>query len=78
MFGRKRAGIIVKTFVGAGVYQHDARFRGKIDDVPNEVVDILKQANERLYEHMPQGSYGLVSCIEYRSPIKSHEEQKGK
>lgn len=66
MFGRKKSGIVVRTFASAGRYQHDTRFFGEIQDVPEEVVDMLKRANERLYEHMPEGSEGLVSRIEYR------------
>ena len=68
MFGRKKSGIVISTFVGAGAYQHNVKFWGDIHAVPQEVVDMLQEVNERLYEHMPQGSDKLVSRIEYRHP----------
>jgi hypothetical protein len=66
MFGRKKSGIKIETFVGAGVYQHNIHFWGDIDAVPQEIVDMLKNVNEKLYEHMPKESDCLVSRIEYR------------
>ena len=35
-------------------------------EVEKTMMNMLKRANERLYEHMPEGSEGLVSRIEYR------------
>ena len=64
----KKAGIRIDTFVGAGRFQHTVYYSGKLEDVSNEVVEMLKKVNERLYEEMPQGSKGLVSRIEYRHP----------
>ena len=68
MFGAKKSGIEIKTFCSAGRFQHDVRFCGEIRDVPQEVVDMLQTVNEKLYESMPEGSYGLVSRIEYKHP----------
>ncbi|VVB78497.1 Uncharacterised protein [uncultured archaeon] len=64
----KKSGITIETFVGAGHFQHQVYFSGKIQDVSQEVVDMLQKVNEKLYEEMPQGSKGLISRIEYKHP----------
>jgi len=73
MFGRKKSGIVIRTFVGAGRYQHDVKFFGDIRAVSQEVADMLQKVNERLYEYMPQESDKLISRIEYKhlDPEKS-------
>lgn len=67
---RKKSGIVIHTTGSGRRYQHDVRYFGKIEDVSQDVVDLLKKANERLYDEMPNGSEGLVSRVEYFPPRK--------
>jgi len=69
-------GIRIKTFMGAGHYQHDiydigvnAKNRHDVA-LPDGVVEALKRANEAAYDAMPKGSEGLVSVLKYTHPKK--------
>jgi hypothetical protein len=62
-----RIGVMVKTFCGAGRFQHTPTFSGK-DSVSNEVVEMLRRVNERLYDEMPKGADDLRIEISYKVP----------
>jgi len=70
----RKVGIKVETFVGAGRYQHEVICLGdyrRSCRIPEEVVEMQKKLNERLWEHIPDGSDRLVSEINYREPAPS-------
>jgi len=74
----KKLTLIIETFQSAGRYQHKVYEKGAVrkenerSEISNDVVEMLKLVNERLYEEMPQGSANLVSKIGYTLPDKNN------
>jgi|WetSurMetagenome_2_1015567.scaffolds.fasta_scaffold1857070_1 hypothetical protein len=79
MFGRRKIGAIVETFVGAGHYQHRVYNIGvdakNLHDcqLSNEIIEMLKKVNEKVYDAMSEGSSGLVVRVEYKTPRKTKQ-----
>ncbi len=69
-----KRGIKITTFMGAGVYQHkvyDINVGNKRElAVSDEVVEMQKKVNEKLYEEIPEGSGLITSIINYVVPKK--------
>lgn len=69
-----KAGIRIETFVGAGRYQHKEYLFDKHQEslnIPEDVVEMQRKLNERLWEYMPNGSRRVVSEISYKPSGKS-------
>jgi hypothetical protein len=67
----RQYGVRVETFQSAGRFQHTAYDIGVDPDrkgeVCQDVVELLKQLNEKLYNEMPEGAHGLESKVVYTS-----------
>ena len=63
---RRKAGIEVTTWSAGGRYQHTVRNIDLGFQISEEVVDSIKQINERVYDSMPKGSSPLVTRMEYK------------
>jgi len=68
----KRYGIVVETFQSAGRYHHKVYDIGvkpdRIGELSNDVIEVLKKVNEKVWEDIPEGATGLVSKIIYKCP----------
>lgn len=64
---RRRTGVEIRTFCSAGRYQHRLRNIGG-GEVSDEVVELLKQVNEKAYDEMLNSSKGLISRVSYEIP----------
>lgn len=71
---------IETTFV-AGHYIHTVLESGRGvassgQSVSDELVDLLKKANEAAWEDMPKGGRGLVGIIKFDTPKRLGEDPK--
>jgi hypothetical protein len=71
----KKYGVKVETFSVAGRFQHKVYDIGPLGpnregEVTNDVVKALKDANEKLWEEMPEGASPIVSVMTYKVPKK--------
>ena len=68
--------ILIETTRIGGRYQHTVYKKGtkrtenETREISQEIVDMLKKVNEKVYEEMPNGSKNLGSMIEYELPKK--------
>ena len=75
MWGRKKIGLRVETFMAAGRWQHQVYEFGlkrgdRSEEISDDVVEAQKRTNEALYDHMPEGSGKVISRIYYTPPKK--------
>jgi hypothetical protein len=80
MFGRKKAGVRIRTFrqeYGERKMQHKLYNIGLGRIISDEVVVLLMNANARLHDSMPEGSTGLELYVSYKLP-KGYDENKRK
>jgi len=65
----KKYRLVVETFQVAGRFQHKVYEQGfakdRSDEISNDVVDVLKKANEALWEEIPKGSGPLKTTFKY-------------
>ena len=71
----RNIGVKITTFLGGGKYQHkiwDIVITKKNRElaISDEVVEMQKKVNEKLYEQIPDGSGIITSVIEYTPPKK--------
>ena len=69
--GKRKASIQIKTLNIGGRFQHDLKYTGRLEDISNEVVNMLKEVNEKLWKDISDGySSNLVSKIGYTISAK--------
>ncbi len=76
----KDRGVEVRTFVGAGKFQHKTFDIGlntpksREGEISNGVVEQIKSINEQIWNEMPDGSGLIITRVLYELPV----EQRGK
>jgi hypothetical protein len=70
---KRERGVEVRTFVGAGRFQHQALDIGlnwpdRSGALNEEVVDQLKAINESVWEEIPEGSGLIVARVVFELP----------